>query len=470
VRVLVTGGAGFIGSHVVDKLREAGHEPRIFDLRLSPHHEPGDVDTFIGDLLCVDDLRTAMRDCDAVAHLAASADVGIVAEDPAAAEALNSRGTLNVLQAARETGVKRVIYASTIWVYSDGCGAEVDEETTVGLPSHLYTATKLAGEMYCKSYSELYGLDFTILRFGIPYGPRARPAAVIPAFVRNALDGKPLTIAGAGDQSRRFVYVEDLAEGVAASLRSVAANRVYNLVSDRDVSIQQIAHTVCGLVGDVDVVHTEARAADFGGVVVCGKRAEHELGWTAHTPFEEGVRRYIDWYRADAAAGTNGAVPAETAPARATAPVAPVPARRSARRTAEALAAFGRVALPAGLFIGVLSMIASYLVAVHRVGMGWDDARTVGMTILVGLGLYLATRLNLDGLRRGAVLTLVWAVAGAYLVATLVPWTRALFDLSRPDVVTVLLGLAGAGFGIALMAAALRVMRARRAVEHKTRA
>ena len=207
---------------------------------------------------------------------------------------------------------------------------------------------------------------------------------------------------------------------------------------------------------------------------MCGKRASRELGWEAHTPFEEGVRRYISWYQADqlAQANGNGAHAPALVPAKTPEPVAvaaPVAAAPPARRPSEALAALGRFALPAGLFIGVLGMLASYLVAVHRVGMGWDDARTVGVTILVGVSLYLASRLKIDGLRRGAIITLCWAVAGAFLIATLVPYTRELFELTRPDVVTLLLGVAGAGFGIALAAASLRVVRARRAqVEQKS--
>src|SRR5206468_12654450 len=106
-------------------------------------------------------------------------------------------------------------YASTVWVYGNAPGTgSVDEDTPLVLPTHLYTATKLAGEMYCRSYEELYGLEHTILRFGIPYGPRARGAAVVPAFVQRAQAGRALTIAGDGRQSRQFVYVEDLAAGV----------------------------------------------------------------------------------------------------------------------------------------------------------------------------------------------------------------------------------------------------------------
>ncbi len=301
MRVLVTGGSGFIGSHVVDKLRAQGHEPVIYDLRPSPWHEPGTVDTRLGSITDREALERALHSCDAVAHLAAVADVNDVHAEPEDAERVNARGTVAVLEAARRAGVKRIVYASTIWVYSDCEDEAVDEDTLLPPPSHLYTSTKLAGELYCKAYQELYGIDYTILRFGIPYGPRAREAAVIPAFVNKAFKGEPLTLAGDGSQSRRFVYVEDLAEGVALGINEVAKNRVYNLASNENVSIKQIAETVQQLIGNVEIVHTPARPGDFGGKVVCSKRAEQELGWTAATPFSEGVAKYVAWRREQAA-------------------------------------------------------------------------------------------------------------------------------------------------------------------------
>ncbi|HEY2771056.1 MAG TPA: NAD-dependent epimerase/dehydratase family protein [Solirubrobacteraceae bacterium] len=295
MRVLVTGGSGFIGSHVVDKLRARGHEPVIYDLRPSPWHSNGSVDTVLGSITDREALERALHSCDAVAHLAAVADVNDVHKEPEDAERVNARGTVAVLEAARRAGVKRIVYASTIWVYSDCADEAVDEETLLPAPSHLYTSTKLAGELYCKAYQELYGIEYTILRFGIPYGPRAREAAVIPAFVGKALRGEPLTLAGDGGQSRRFVYVEDLADGVALGVNQVARNRVYNLASNENVTIKQIAERVKELLGDVEIVHTPARPGDFGGKVVCSQRAERELGWTAATPFAEGVKRYVEW-------------------------------------------------------------------------------------------------------------------------------------------------------------------------------
>jgi len=158
----------------------------------------------------IEDLERAMEGCSAVCHLAAAADVGEVHAQPAWATELNGMGTLNVLEAARQTGVRRVIYASTVWVYSDSAEPEVDEDTLLPRPAHLYTAGKLSGELYCHSYAELYGLQPTILRFGIPYGPRARPAAVIPSFVDRARRGEPLTIqsTGMGGPSAAIVVSE----------------------------------------------------------------------------------------------------------------------------------------------------------------------------------------------------------------------------------------------------------------------
>lgn len=295
MRVLVTGGSGFIGSHVVDRLRAAGHEPVIFDLRPSRWHSAEDVECVLGDITDRASVEAGLIGCDAVCHLAAVADVNDVLTAPESADQINTHGTVTVLEAARRAGVERVVYASTIWVYSDCVPESVDEDTPIEPPSHLYTATKFAGELYCKSYAKLYGIDYTIMRFGIPYGPRAREAAVVPAFVGKALRGEPLTIAGDGAQSRRFVYVEDLAEGVVRGLRPGAAGRVYNLTGEETVTIKQIAETVRELIGSTEIVYTPARTGDFGGKLVCSKRAARELDWHAETLFQEGVRRYVAW-------------------------------------------------------------------------------------------------------------------------------------------------------------------------------
>jgi len=295
MKVLVTGGSGFIGSHVVDKLREKGIQVRVFDMKYPVFRD--DIEYYKGSLLDLEALRMAMEDIEAVLHLAAVANVNFVFKEPHYSEAINVRGTINVLEAARQSEVKRVIYGSTTWVYSETDTDKVDEKTPLHAPSHLYTATKMTSEFYCKSYSELYGLEVSILRYGIPYGPRARDAAVIPIFVRKALNGEPLTIAGDGLQFRKFVYVEDLAEGNVLALRSIARNKTYNLDGNEKVSIKQIAETICKILGDVKIEYVPARPGDFSGKEVSSELALKELGWAPRVSFEEGVRRYIDWYK-----------------------------------------------------------------------------------------------------------------------------------------------------------------------------
>jgi UDP-glucose 4-epimerase len=297
MRVLVTGGGGFIGSHVVDRLLDRGVTPRIFDLSASPYHSPLEVETFTGSITDAANLDLAMRDCDAVIHLAAVADVAHVLADPVLAEEVNTRGTLNVLEAACRAKAGRVVYGSTTWVYSDCVEQEVDEETPIRAPRHLYTATKLAGETYCAGYAELYDLESTVLRFGIPYGPRARAAGVVAKFTDLAFEGKALTIAGDGSQTRSFIYVEDLAAGIVAALAPEAANRTYNLSGEEVVTILEIAERVQENTDGCEIVHTPPRPGDFPGKAISNARAQLELGWKAETSFREGVRRYVEWVR-----------------------------------------------------------------------------------------------------------------------------------------------------------------------------
>lgn len=294
MKVMVTGGSGFIGSHVVDQLVSRGHQVRVFDMILP---QRTDVEHYQGSLLELEQLRMGMAGADAVYHLAAVANVNAVFAEPIYSESINTRGTMNVLEAARYNTVKRVIYGSTTWVYSNVADSEVFEDTPLGAPDHLYTATKLVSEYYCRSYSKLYDLPTTVLRYGIPYGPRARAATVGAIFVRKAMAGEPLTVAGDGSQFRYFVYVEDLAAGNALALNPVARNQIYNLDGREKVTILQIAETVQKILGDVEIVHTEARPGDFAGQTVNSEKAERDLGWVPKVAFEEGMRRYVDWYK-----------------------------------------------------------------------------------------------------------------------------------------------------------------------------
>jgi len=295
MRALVTGGSGFIGSHVVDRLRARGLIVRVFDMVFPTFRN--DIESYHGSILNLEDVRMALNKVDVVFHLAAVADVKDVYEDPYYCEAINVRGTMNILEAMRRTGVKRLIYGSTTWVYSDTDGSVMDETTPLQAPSHLYTATKVASEYYCQTYAKLYGLEVTILRYGIPYGPRARAGAVIPIFVTKALRGEPLTIAGDGSQYRKFVYVEDLAEGNVLALKPIAKNKIYNLDGRERITIRQIAETIQKILGNVEIQYVSARPGDYSGKEASSRKALEELGWEPKVSFEEGVRRYIEWHK-----------------------------------------------------------------------------------------------------------------------------------------------------------------------------
>jgi UDP-glucose 4-epimerase len=300
MRIAVTGGSGFIGSHVVDRLIGAGHTVIVIDTR--PPHRP-DVTYRQVDLSDLGGIVGATRDVDVVFHLAAVSNVNDAYKHPVGTIRINVTGTVNVFEAGRRNGVQRTVLASTVWVYAGAHGdAPLDEDAPFHLPSagHIYTSSKIASELIAHNYNELYDTSFTILRYGIPFGPRMREQLVIPRFVRMALDGDPITVHGDGSQFRNYVYVEDLADAHVLALSDEAENEVFNLEGAEPVTIRRVTEAIRDSLGiPMTVQFGEARPGDYAGKEVSGEKASRVLGWKPVTPFEEGMRRYVDWYFAE---------------------------------------------------------------------------------------------------------------------------------------------------------------------------
>jgi UDP-glucose 4-epimerase len=299
-RAVVTGGSGFIGSHVVDVLLEAGHSVTVVDHRVRAHRP--DVAYEDVDLMDLSSVLAATKGAEHIFHLAAVSNVNYAYKYPVYTTALNVVGTANVLEAARINGAQRVYLASTVWVYNGAPGGEgLDERTPFYLDGagHIYTSTKMASEMVCHNYGKLYGVPFTVLRYGIPYGPRMREELLIPVFIKKALAGQPLTVSGKGEQYRKFVYVRDMAEAHVLAMCETAANQTYNLEGPRKVSVLEVAEGIRRVLGDsVRIDFVPERPGDFGGKDVSGAKALRELGWQPKVDFEEGLRRTIEWFEA----------------------------------------------------------------------------------------------------------------------------------------------------------------------------
>ncbi|HYK92300.1 MAG TPA: NAD-dependent epimerase/dehydratase family protein [Acidobacteriota bacterium] len=298
-KAIVTGGSGFIGSHVVDVLKDAGYDVTVIDYRVQPHRQ--DVGFENVDLMDLSSVLSATRGAEHIFHLAAVSNVNYAYKYPVYTTALNVVGTANMLEAARINGGARVYLASTVWVYN-GCpnGATVDEATPFYLDGagHIYTSTKMACEMICHNYAQLYKVPFTVLRLGIPYGPRMREELLIPVFIKKALNGQPLTVSGKGDQYRNFIYVRDLADGHVAAMKEHAINQTYNLEGTRKVTVLQVAEGIRRNIGEhVKIEFVPERPGDFGGKEISAIKAQRELGWSASVEFEDGLKRTVDWFR-----------------------------------------------------------------------------------------------------------------------------------------------------------------------------
>ncbi len=305
---LVTGGAGFIGSHLVDSLVGAGETVRVVD-NLSTgkrenlsHHEPGDFEFVEADLAEPGVAVSAVADVDYVLHIAAIPSVPRSVKDPITSHRANVEATLLLLQAAREAGVKRLVFASSSSVYGDSPTLPKHEEMPTN-PRSPYALQKLIGEQYARLFHSLYGLDTVSLRFFNVFGPRQDPSSpysgVISLFTSALSEGRPPTIHGDGRQTRDFTFVSDVASGViAAATATGVSGKVINLAPGGRVSINSLFHVLQELIGsDVTPIYGPPREGDVRDSQAANHLARDLLGFDAEVTTEEGLRRTVEWYR-----------------------------------------------------------------------------------------------------------------------------------------------------------------------------
>jgi UDP-glucose 4-epimerase len=297
---LVTGGAGFIGSHIVERLLRDGRSVRIFD-NLSGSDTPGfaDAEFRAGDLRDRDAVATAARGIDTIYHLGAEPSVQRSIVDPQTCLDINVSGTLNVLLAARDAGVRRVVFASTCAVYGDDPVMPKHEGMAL-TPASPYAASKAAGEHLCRVASEVYGVEAVALRFFNVFGPRQRAnsayAAVIPIFLDRLQRGEQPVIFGDGRQTRDFVYVENVVDAnLAAATAPGVAGSVFNVASGSSVSLIDLLEAIGGIIGErIEPRFEPARSGDIIHSEADITAARERLGYAPRVGFHDGLRRTID--------------------------------------------------------------------------------------------------------------------------------------------------------------------------------
>lgn len=304
---LVTGGAGFIGSHLVERLVKEGEEVRVLDnfvtgKRENLSHYIEKIDLMEGDILDLEEVSRAMKGIRYVFHQAALRSVPLSVDNPLPTNEVNTQGTLNILVAARDAGVKRVIYASSSSVYGDSPGLPKSEEQPCA-PLSPYAVSKLAGENYCVVFTKVYGLETISLRYFNVFGPRQDPesryAAVIPKFISQALNGRPLEVHGDGLQSRDFTYIDDVVEANLLSARAAqCGDGVFNIAQGEAHSLLDLVALLEKLLGrTVEIVHTPVRPGDVRRTLADISRAELQLGYHSSTTFERGIVQAIHYMK-----------------------------------------------------------------------------------------------------------------------------------------------------------------------------
>jgi nucleoside-diphosphate-sugar epimerase len=305
LRILVTGGAGFIGSHIVDRCVNDGYKVRVLDnlsnstiANLDEHTKRHTIEFLKGDVREPKTARDSIRDVDVVFHEAAQVSVPLSMDDPVYTDDVNVRGTLNLLAAASEEGVERFVYASSSSVYGDPTRLPVKEDSPLQ-PLSPYAASKIAGEAYCVSLHKARGLPTVCLRYFNVFGPRQRLdgyASVIPAFIRSLLDGKPMTIFGDGSQTRDFVHVRDIVEANVLAINADAAvGNTFNVGSGESVSVTELSHLL-GRIGENSLppVHMHSRKGDVKHSVADITKARKLLGYRPKTELRSDLKALLE--------------------------------------------------------------------------------------------------------------------------------------------------------------------------------
>jgi UDP-glucose 4-epimerase len=304
-RVLVTGGAGFIGSHVVDNLLKMRREVSVIDdlssgriENLKSHIALEKIKFFEGDIRDAELVKKLVRDVDAVIHAAAAVSVPFSVQNPILTNDVNVNGTLNLLNACVNADVRKFIFISSCAVYGEPHHLPIKEEHPTQ-PLSPYAASKLAAEAYRNVFGKVYGLDTVILRLFNVYGPRQREddaySGVITKFVNHLIQGKPLVIYGDGEQTRDFVHVNDVVEAVLLALENgKVASETFNVGSGEPTSINELANLVSDAFGvDAEIVYEKPRAGDLKRSYACIAKAEKALGYVPTVTLRHGLQSLI---------------------------------------------------------------------------------------------------------------------------------------------------------------------------------
>jgi UDP-glucose 4-epimerase len=305
---LVTGGAGFIGSHIAEELVKRGERVRVIDnlstgKRENLQHLMSEIEFIEGDLKDQETAARGVEGVDFVMHQAAIPSVPRSIQDPKNTTENNLNATLHLLLAARDAGVKRVIYASSSSVYGDSPSLPKSEDFTPA-PLSPYAASKLAGEYYCQVFSQVYGLETVSLRYFNVFGPRQDPlspyAAVIPRFIAAALAKTPLVVYGDGEQTRDFSFVGNVVQAnlLACEAEDVAGETL-NVGGGSQISLNHLVKELQAIVNtDLKVEYTDPRPGDVKHSLASVEKAQKLMGYEPAIHFDEGVRRTVEWFRA----------------------------------------------------------------------------------------------------------------------------------------------------------------------------